>query len=44
MKESNEKKLLQKALRQTWTLKPATKVKESAKVYSRKIKHPKKEG
>jgi hypothetical protein len=43
MKESREKKQLQKALRQTWTLRPATKVKESAKVYSRKVKHPKKD-
>jgi hypothetical protein len=43
MKESKEKQQLQKALRQTWTLKPVTRVKESAKAYSRKIKHPKKD-
>jgi|GEM_PF-6746918 len=40
MKETREKQRLRKALRQTWTLKPVTRIKESAKIYSRKTKHP----
>ncbi len=41
IKQPRTKKELHKALRNTWTLKPVTKVKESGKLYSRKAKHPK---
>ena len=43
MKKPKTKKQLYKSLRQTWTLRPVTKVKESAKAYSRKSKHVNKE-
>lgn len=41
IKTPRTKKELHKELRNTWTLKPITKVKESAKLYTRKPKHPK---
>jgi hypothetical protein len=43
MKRPKTKMQLYRTLRKTWTLKPVTKVKQSARVYSRKKKHPKKE-
>jgi hypothetical protein len=44
MKKPRTKMQLYRTLRKTWTLKPVTKVKKSAKAYTRKKKHPKKEG
>ncbi len=44
MRHIKTNKELYRSLRQTWTLKPVTKVKQSGKIYTRKIKHAGRDG